>query len=132
MGMTDPVADLLTRIRNGQLARHEKDTLPWSRMKESVARALASEGYVREVVVGGEATKRTLTVLLAYTESGDPVISGVRRVSKPGLRVYSSVRNIPSVRNGYGISVLSTPAGLLADREARRRNIGGEVVCEVW
>jgi small subunit ribosomal protein S8 len=101
-------------------------------MKEAVARALAGEGYVREIVVGGEATKRTLTVLLAYTESGDPVISGVRRVSKPGLRVYSNVRNIPSVRNGYGISVLSTPAGLLADREARRRNIGGEVVCEVW
>jgi small subunit ribosomal protein S8 len=132
MGMTDPIADLLTRIRNGQLARHEKVTLPWSRMKEAVARALAGEGYVREIVVGGEATKRTLTVLLAYTESGEPVISGVRRVSKPGLRVYSSVRNIPSVRNGYGISVLSTPAGLLADREARRRNIGGEVVCEVW
>ena len=132
MGMTDPIADLLTRIRNGQLARHEKVTLPWSRMKEAVARALAGEGYVREIVVGGEATKRTLTVLLAYTESGEPVISGVRRVSKPGLRVYSSVRNIPSVRNGYGISVLSTPAGLLADRDARRRNIGGEVVCEVW
>jgi small subunit ribosomal protein S8 len=132
MGMTDPIADLLTRIRNGQLARHEKVTLPWSRMKEAVARALAGEGYVREIVVGGEATKRTLTVLLAYTESGEPVISGVRRVSKPGLRVYSSVRSIPSVRNGYGISVLSTPAGLLADREARRRNIGGEVVCEVW
>ena len=132
MGMTDPVSDLLTRIRNGQLARHEKVTLPWSQMKESVARALAGEGYVRDVVVGGEVTKRTLTVLLAYTESGDPVISGVRRVSKPGLRVYSSVRNIPSVRNGYGISVLSTPAGVLADREARRRNVGGEVVCEVW
>ena len=132
MGMTDPIADLLTRIRNGQLARHEKVTLPWSAMKEGVARAIASEGYVRDVVVGGEATKRSLTVLLAYTESGDPVISGVRRVSKPGLRVYSSVRNIPSVRSGYGISVLSTPAGLLADREARRRRVGGEVVCEVW
>ena len=132
MGMTDPIADLLTRIRNGQLARHEKVVLPWSRMKEAVSRALASEGYVRDVVVGGEATKRTLTVLLAYTESGEPVISGVRRVSKPGLRVYSNVRNIPQVRNGYGVSVLSTPAGLLADREARRRNVGGEVVCEVW
>ncbi len=132
MGMTDPIADLLTRIRNGQLARHEKVTLPWSVMKEGVARALASEGYVRDVVVGGEATKRSLTVLLAYTESGEPVISGVRRVSKPGLRVYSSVRNIPSVRSGYGISVLSTPAGLLANREARRRKVGGEVVCEVW
>jgi small subunit ribosomal protein S8 len=132
MGMTDPIADLLTRIRNGQLARHEKVTLPWSRMKEAVVRALASEGYVRDIVVGGEATKRTLTVLLAYTDSGEPVINGVRRVSKPGLRVYASVRHIPSVRNGYGVSVLSTPAGLLADREARRRNVGGEVVCEVW
>jgi len=132
MGMTDPIADLLTRIRNGQLARHEKVTMPWSRMKEAVARALAGEGYVRDIVVGGEATKRTLTVLLAYTESGDPVITGVRRVSKPGLRVYSAVRNIPLIRNGYGISVLSTPAGLLADKEARRRNVGGEVVCEVW
>ena len=132
MGMTDPIADLLTRIRNGQLARHEKVTLPWSKMKEAVARTLAGEGYVRDVVVGGEATKRTLTVLLAYTESGDPVITGVRRVSKPGLRVYASVRNIPQVRSGYGVSVLSTPAGLLADREARRRNVGGEVVCEVW
>ena len=132
MSMTDPIADLLTRIRNGQLARHEKVTMPWSRMKESVARALSGEGYVRDVVVGGEAIKRTLTVLLAYTEAGDPVINGVRRVSKPGLRVYSSVRHIPSVRNGYGVSVLSTPAGLLADREARRRNVGGEVVCEVW
>jgi len=132
MGMTDPIADLLTRIRNGQLARHEKVTLPWSRMKEAVVRALASEGYVRDIVVGGEATKRTLTVLLAYTDSGEPVINGVRRVSKPGLRVYANVRHIPSVRNGYGVSVLSTPAGLLADREARRRNVGGEVVCEVW
>ena len=132
MGMTDPIADLLTRVRNGQLARHEKVTLPWSRMKESLARVLASEGYVRDVVVGGEADKRTLTVLLSYTAAGDPVITGVRRVSKPGLRVYTSAKEIPSVRNGFGVSVLSTPLGLLATREARRRNVGGELLCEVW
>jgi small subunit ribosomal protein S8 len=132
MAMTDPIADLLTRVRNGQLARHEKVTLPWSRMKENLARVLVSEGYVREVVVGGEADKRTLTVLLSYTPGGDPVITGIRRVSKPGLRVYTSAKEIPSVRNGFGVSVLSTPFGLMANREARRRNVGGELLCEVW
>jgi len=132
MGMTDPIADLLTRVRNGQLARHEKVTLPWSRTKESLARVLAGEGYVRDVVVGGEADKRSLTVLLSYTAGGEPVITGVRRVSKPGLRVYTGAREIPSVRNGFGVSVLSTPLGLLATREARRRNVGGELLCEVW
>lgn len=132
MGMTDPIADLLTRVRNGQLARHEKVTLPWSRMKENLARVLASEGYVRDVVVGGEADKRTLTILLSYTASGDPVITGVRRVSKPGLRVYTGAKEIPSVRNGFGVSVLSTPLGLMGNREARRRNVGGELLCEVW
>jgi small subunit ribosomal protein S8 len=132
MGMTDPIADLLTRVRNGQLARHEKVTLPWSRTKESLARVLVSEGYVRDVLVGGEADKPTLTVLLSYTAAGDPVITGLRRVSKPGLRVYTSAKEIPSVRNGFGVSVLSTPLGLMGNREARRRNVGGELLCEVW
>lgn len=132
MGMTDPIADLLTRVRNGQLARHEKVTLPWSRTKEGLARVLVSEGYVRDVLVGGEADKPTLTVLLSYTAAGDPVITGVRRVSKPGLRVYTGAKEIPSVRNGFGVSVLSTPLGLMGNREARRRNVGGELLCEVW
>jgi small subunit ribosomal protein S8 len=132
MSMTDPIADLLTRIRNGQLARHEKVTLPWSRVKENLARVLVGEGYLRDVVVGGEAAKRTLTVLLAYTPSGDPVINGVRRVSRPGLRVYTGATEIPAVRNGFGVSVLSTPLGLVGNREAVRRNVGGELVCEVW
>jgi small subunit ribosomal protein S8 len=132
MGMTDPIADLLTRVRNGQLARHEKVTLPWSRTKESLARVLVSEGYVRDVLVGGEADKPTLTVLLSYTAAGDPVITGVRRVSKPGLRVYTGAKEIPSVRNGFGVSVVSTPLGLMGNREARRRNVGGELLCEVW
>ena len=116
MGMTDPIADLLTRVRNGQLARHEKVTLPWSRTKESLARVLVSEGYVRDVLVGGEADKPALTVLLSYTAAGDPVITGVRRVSKPGLRVYTGAKEIPSVRNGFGVSVLSTPLGLMGNR----------------
>jgi small subunit ribosomal protein S8 len=132
MGMTDPIADLLTRVRNGQLARHEKVALPWSRTKESLARVLVSEGYVRDVLVGGEADKPTLTVLLSYTAAGDPVITGLRRVSKPGLRVYTGSKEIPSVRNGFGVSVLSTPLGLMGNREARRRNVGGELLCEVW
>lgn len=132
MSMTDPIADFLTRVRNGQMARHEKVTLPWSKAKEALARALVGEGYLREVVVGGEATKRTLTVLLAYTSSGDPVINGVRRVSRPGLRVYTGATEIPAVRNGFGVSVLSTPGGIMGNREAVRRNVGGELLCEVW
>ena len=132
MGMTDPIADLLTRVRNGQLARHEKVTLPWSRTKESLARVLVSEGYVRDVLVGGEADKPTLTVLRSYTAAGDPVITGVRRVSKPGLRVYPGAKEIPSGRNGVGVSGLSTPLAVLGNREARRRNVGGELLCEVW
>lgn len=132
MSMTDPIADFLTRVRNGQMARHEKVTLPWSKAKEALARVLVGEGYLREVVVGGEATKRTLTVLLAYTSSGDPVINGVRRVSRPGLRVYTGATEIPAVRNGFGVSVLSTPGGIMGNREAVRRNVGGELLCEVW
>jgi small subunit ribosomal protein S8 len=132
MSMTDPIADFLTRVRNGQMARHEKVALPWSRAKEALARVLASEGYLRDVVVGGEATQRTLTVLLSYTGAGDPVINGIRRVSKPGLRVYTGAQEIPAVRNGFGVSVLSTPQGLLGNREAVRKNVGGELLCEVW
>jgi small subunit ribosomal protein S8 len=132
MSMTDPIADFLTRVRNGQLARHEKVVIPWSRAKEALARVLVGEGYLRDVVVGGEATKKTLTVLLSYTGAGDPVINGIRRVSKPGLRVYTGATKIPSVRNGFGISVLSTPQGVMGHREAVRRNVGGELLCEVW
>ena len=132
MSMTDPIADMLTRIRNGQSARHDNVVMPWSRVKEGLARVLIDEGYVRDVVVSGEAARKTLTVILRYTESGDPVIGGIRRISKPGLRSYSRAQSAPKVRNGLGVSILSTPAGLLVDREARKRNVGGEVICEVW
>ncbi len=132
MGMTDPIADMLTRIRNAVRARHDKTVMPWSRFKESIARVLISEGYVRDLVVSGEGARKTLTVLLRYTDSGESVIIGIRRVSKPGLRVYSSASDAPAVRRGLGISILSTPEGLFPDREARKRNVGGEVLCEVW
>ena len=130
--MTDPIADMLTRIRNGQSARHDKVVMPWSKLKEGVARVLSEEGYVREVTTSGEAARKTLTVILGYTEAGEPVIGGVRRVSKPGLRRYTGGAEAPAVRNGLGISILSTPAGLMPDREARKRKVGGEILCEVW
>ena len=132
MGMTDPIADMLTRIRNATHARHDKAEMPWARLKEEIARVLLAEGYVRDVVTAGQGATKTLTVLLRYTEGGQPAITGVRRISRPGMRVYSSADEAPVIRKGLGISILSTPAGLLADREARRRNVGGEIVCEVW
>jgi len=132
MGMTDPIADLLTRIRNASSARHDKTEIPWSRVKEQVANVLVAEGYMRDVVVAGSGPQKKMTLLLRYTDSGQPAITGIRRVSRPGLRHYSSAQKAPSVRAGLGVSILSTPAGLLVDREARKRNIGGEVLCEVW
>ncbi len=132
MGMTDPIADMLTRIRNAAQARHERTSMPWSQIKEEVARVLVAEGYLSDLIVDGEGAKKRLAVVLRYGDRGNPAITGLRRVSKPGLRVYSSAADAPTVRHGLGISVLSTPAGLLVDREARRRNVGGEILCEVW
>jgi len=132
MSMTDPIADLLTRIRNGAKARHEQVSMPWSGIKEQVARVLSQEGYVRDVSVSGELPKRTLTVVLRYGSGGESAITGLQRVSKPGLRRYTSATGAPKVRDGLGVSIVSTPVGVLADREARRRNVGGEIICEVW
>lgn len=132
MAMTDPIADMLTRVRNATAARHDKTEMPWSRMKEAVARVLLAEGYVRDVVVSGQGAAKSLAVLLRYTEAGEPAICGIRRISRPGMRVYSSAEDAPAVRKGLGISILSTPAGLLPDREARSRKMGGEILCEVW
>jgi small subunit ribosomal protein S8 len=132
MAMTDPIADMLTRIRNATAARQDKAEMPWSRMKEAVARVLLAEGYARDVVTSGQGATKTLTVLLRYSDAGEPAITGIRRISRPGMRVYSAAAEAPAVRRGLGISILSTPSGLLPDREARRRNVGGEIVCEVW
>ncbi len=132
MSMTDTIADMLTRIRNGSRARHEQVQMPWSRLKEDVGRVLCEQGYVRDVSVSGEVAKRTLTVRLRYADTGESAITDIQRVSKPGMRVYTSAAEAPSVRGGLGVSIVSTPVGLLSDRDARKRNIGGEILCEVW
>lgn len=130
--MTDPIADLLTRIRNACRGRVDQVTLPHSRTKEAIARLLADEGYLGGVEVAGEGAKKSIVLRIRYGDGGDPVLTGIRRVSRPGLRRYSSSEDAPRVRGGLGVSILSTPLGLLSDREARRRNVGGEVICEVW
>jgi small subunit ribosomal protein S8 len=132
MTMTDPIADLITRIRNGSLARHDSVLVPWSRFKEQLCAVFKSEGYIDSVVVEGDGPGRSIRVDLRYTEAGMPVITGLKRISRPSLRRYSSAGDAPRVRNGLGVSILSTPAGILPDREARRRGVGGEVICEVW
>jgi len=132
MSMTDPIADLLTRIRNGNQARKERVDVPWSRLKDAVARVLIAEGFLRDAAVVGEGVSKQLRLALKYDEQRRPVISGIQRVSRPSLRVYVGKEKIPLVRGGLGISVLSTPAGILVDREAKRRGIGGELLCAVW
>jgi small subunit ribosomal protein S8 len=138
--MTDPVADMLTRIRNGAGARKASIDVPWSRHKEAIARVLVHEGYLAEAAMvqdkGGEGEGgRVFPVLrigLRYDQGRRPVISGIRRVSRPSLRVYVGHDEIPAVRRGLGVSILSTPNGILADREARKQHVGGEVICQVW
>lgn len=132
MSMTDPIADLLTRIRNGNQARKERVDVPWSRLKEAVSRVLIAEGFLKEATVVGEGHTKVLRLALKYDEQRRPVISGIERVSRPSLRVYVGKEEIPAVRGGLGINVLSTPAGILVDREAKQRGIGGELLCAVW
>jgi len=130
--MTDPISDLLTRIRNAASARRETTDAPWSRMKEAVVALLRQEGYIQNYGVEGEGAKKVLRVKLAYTDSGRATIRGLRRVSRPSMRIYRRAADVPKVRNGLGVSIISTPQGLLVDRDARKRKVGGEVVCEVW
>lgn len=132
MSMTDPIADLLTRIRNGNQARKERVDVPWSRLKEDLARVLVAEGFLRDSAVVGEGTRKQLRLALKYDEQRRPVITGLKRESRPSLRVYVGKAEIPVVRGGLGISVLSTPNGVLVDRDARSRGVGGEILCSVW
>lgn len=132
MAMTDPIADLLTRIRNGAHARKEQVDVPWSKMKTRIVEVLVAEGYVKEHSVVEQQGHRVLRVWLKYDGQNRPVISGLRRVSRPSLRVYVGAREIPAVRRGLGVNILSTPAGILTDREARKHNVGGELMCSVW
>jgi len=130
--MTDPIADMLTRIRNGAGARKASVDVPWSRHKEAIAHVLVEEGYLAEAAMVREGQFPTLRLGLRYDQTRRSVISGIRRISRPSLRVYVGSDEIPSVRRGLGVSILSTPKGILPDREARRQGVGGEVICQIW
>lgn len=132
MSMTDPIADLLTRIRNGLHARKEQVDVPWSRVKENLVQVIASEGFLGDYSVVEQGGHRAVRVWLKYDERNRPVITGLKRISRPSLRVYLGAKEIPTLRGGMGTNILSTPQGLLTDREARKRNVGGEVVCAIW
>jgi len=131
--MTDPIADLLTRIRNASLARHDRTEIPASKLKVNVAKILKDEGYIADVREGDDTEgKKTLTIVLKYGRDRASAIDGVRRVSRPGRRVYVRHDRIPSPFSGLGISILSTSRGVMSDRDARRLKLGGELLCEVW
>jgi small subunit ribosomal protein S8 len=134
MTMTDPLADMLTRIRNANVAMHDEVRMPSSKLKEALAGILKREGYIEDFAVGDDTTRpgRVLTITMKYSPERARTISGLRRVSKPGLRVYSKADKVPRVLGGLGVAVLSTSQGLLTDREARRRGVGGEILCFVW
>lgn len=132
MSMTDPIADLLTRIRNGAQARKEYVDCPWSALKERIVRVMIAEGYVQECSVIATDEKRDLRVWLRYDADNKPVIVGMTRVSRPSRRVYVGAREMPSIRRGMGINIVSTPLGVLVDREARKKNVGGELLCSIW
>jgi len=130
--MTDPISDFLTRIRNANRARKDWTDSPWSKLKEAIARVLVEEGFLREVTVTESEGRKVMRVFLKYDGFRRPVLSEIRRVSRPSLRVYVGSGKIPPVRNGLGLSVLSTPKGVIADRLARKEKVGGEVLCSVW
>jgi small subunit ribosomal protein S8 len=132
MQLSDPIADMLTRLRNGLLARHPSVDIPHSNMKEQIAQILKDEGFIRNVQVLREGAKATLRVDLKYTPARRPAMTHLRRISKPGLRVYTGKDRIPRVLGGMGVVILSTPRGIITGQHARRLGVGGEVVCEIW
>lgn len=134
MTVSDPIADMLTRIRNANMAMHDEVVMPSSKMKESLAEVLKREGYIREFSVEDDPDRpgNRLRIVLKYSAERERVISGIKRVSKPGLRVYSKSNEVQRVLGGLGVAVLSTSKGLMTDREARRNRMGGEVICHVW
>ena len=130
--LTDPIADMLTRIRNANRARKGRVEIPWSHLKESIVRVIEAEGFLGEVSVVGEGKDKRLQIALRYDARRNPVISGLVRVSKPSLRIYVGAENVPLVRGGLGASIVSTSKGVMGCREARRQGVGGEVLCSVW
>lgn len=132
MVMTDPIADFLTRIRNANQARHEVLEVPASNIKKGIAEIFKREGFVKKVEVVEDDKQGIVRVFLKYGQDGQRVITGLKRISKPGLRVYAKREELPKVLNGLGIAIISTSEGLLTDKEARQKNVGGEVVAYVW
>ena len=133
MSMTDPIADMLTRIRNGIQARHDRVELPASKLKVEIARILKSEGFIRNYrLTGDEKPQSTLRIDLKYSEDGEPVIHGIERISRPGRRVYRNKQEIPRVLGGLGLAIVSTSRGVLAGHDAVKNGIGGEILCQVW
>jgi small subunit ribosomal protein S8 len=130
--MTDPIADMLTRIRNGLQARHASVEMPASKIKTAIAEVLKDEGYIKGYATVGEGPTRALKVELRYVGKNEPVLSGLKRISKPGLRVYTGASEIPRVYGGLGVAIVSTSRGVMSGAQARRQGIGGEVICHVW
>jgi len=131
--MTDPISDMLARIRNGSIARHDRVEMPHSTLKKNVADVLKSEGFLDDVREGeGQQGRKTLTLVLRYGKDKSSAIDGIRRVSAPGCRVYVRYDRIPRVRSGMGVSILSTSHGVMSDRMAREQKVGGELLCEIW
>jgi small subunit ribosomal protein S8 len=134
MAMTDPIADMLTRIRNASRARHEKVAIPWSRVKENIIKVMIEEGYLRESkkVKDSQGAGEALLVQLKFDRENRPVITGIERVSRPSRRVYVGAQAVTPIRKGLGINILSTPKGIMVDREALKARVGGELICLVW
>ena len=132
MNMTDPIADMLTRIRNANSAKHPTVDVPASNMKKQIAQILVDEGYIKSFRVIDDDKQGVIRITLKYTENKSQVITGLRRVSKPGLRIYSNSKDMPKVMKGLGIAIVSTSKGIMTDREARKNNVGGEVLAFVW
>ncbi|MCD8915815.1 30S ribosomal protein S8 [Staphylococcus simulans] len=132
MTMSDPIADMLTRVRNANMVRHEKIELPASNIKKQIAEILKNEGFIKNVEFVEDDKQGVLRLFLKYGQNNERVITGLKRISKPGLRVYAKAEEVPKVLNGLGIALVSTSEGILTDREARKRNVGGEVLAYVW
>ena len=132
MSITDPIADMLTRIRNAQSASYSTVDIPSSKLKMSIANALKAEGFIKNYKKMTEGSREFIRISLKYDENGEPIIGGLKRVSKPGRRFYTKCDRIPQALGGLGVNILSTSEGVMTDREARKRGIGGEVLCSVW
>ncbi len=132
MVVNDPIADMLTRIRNAQVAKHDSVTMPASNMKKSIAKLLQEEGFIKSYEFIDDGLQGSIKITLKYLDKKQPVIVGLKRISKPGLRVYASCEDLPKVLGGLGIAIISTSKGIMTDKAARKENLGGEVLCYVW